>query len=136
MTPSRALVCGLCANLFSALTSAATAAATNSTWSVHVWQSDDGLPNNNVTSLAQTADGYLWAANPSVLVRFDGVQFEQFAPRSFGGSPNQKVLVVLRSQAGGLWLGLEHGVVVRLNSGATQIFTRGLPDLKTQTLTE
>ena len=132
----RLVACCFWVSLIAILPCPARATSTHSAWSVHVWQSDDGLPNNNITSLAQTADGYLWAANPSQLVRFDGVQFETFPPKSFGASQTQKVLAVLRSRAGGLWLAMEHGVVAYLNSGTAEMFTKGLPDLKSQTLTE
>ena len=42
------------------------------------WQNDRGLPQNSVTGIAQTADGYLWAATQEGLVRFDGVRFRIF----------------------------------------------------------
>ena len=29
-------------------------------YQVDVWQREDGLPQNSVTSIKQTADGYLW----------------------------------------------------------------------------
>ena len=29
-------------------------------WLIRTWQTDDGLPDNNVTGLAQTMDGHLW----------------------------------------------------------------------------
>src|SRR5271166_2178320 len=50
------------AALLSICGSLAAAAAPTSPWVTHVWESDDGLPNNNVTSLAQTPDGFLWVA--------------------------------------------------------------------------
>src|SRR3954466_10656338 len=92
------------------------AASANSNWSLHVWQSDDGLPNNNVTSIAQTPDGYLWVANPFQLVRFDGAQFEAFAPSAFGANPNLGVHVVLNSKDRGLWLAMDHGAIAYLKS--------------------
>src|ERR1044071_6733383 len=81
-------------------------AAARSPWLARVWQSDDGLPNNNVTGLAQTRDGYLWIASPGNLARFDGVSFETFP--SLAG-PDQKVTSILRSRSGALWLGMDHG---------------------------
>jgi signal transduction histidine kinase/ligand-binding sensor domain-containing protein len=136
MIPFPRLARGLWVGFFSLLHCATRAASGDSAWSFHVWQSDEGLPNNSITSLAQTDDGYLWAANPSRLVRFDGVQFETFPPKTFGASPHQKVQAVLRGHAGGLWLAMEHGVVAYLNSGRTEIFTKGLPDLRSQTITQ
>ena len=53
------------------LLSATTAVAdpADSDWYARVWQSDDGLPNNNVFGLAQTDDGYLWVGTPVGLAR-------------------------------------------------------------------
>ena len=55
-------------------------ASTNSTWSLRKWQMEEGLPNNMVTALAQTPDGYLWIGTYNGLVRFDGVRFVVFDP--------------------------------------------------------
>ncbi len=35
------------------------------------WTADNGLPLNSVTSIAPTADGYLWLTTNDGLVRFD-----------------------------------------------------------------
>src|SRR4051794_17718270 len=64
-------------------TSAAMAASTSSAWLVHDWELNDGLPNNNITGVAETADGYLWVANRGNLVRFDGVSFEEFSTTNY-----------------------------------------------------
>src|ERR1051325_8621658 len=46
---------------------------------VHVWQTDKGLPQNWVSSIAQTPDGYLWVGpRYGGLARFDGVRFVAF----------------------------------------------------------
>jgi signal transduction histidine kinase/ligand-binding sensor domain-containing protein len=119
-----------------ASTACVRAVSTDSKWALHVWQSDDGLPNNNVTSIAQTPDGYLWVANPFQLVRFDGVQFEAFSPTAFGANPNLGVHVLLKSSDRGLWLAMDHGAVAYLKSGQARIYTNGLPDLSAQKLTE
>src|SRR5579859_4917927 len=83
---------------------ATVSAATNSEWSLHLWRSDDGLPNNNVTSIAQTQNGYLWVANPTAVARFDGVRFETFSPKLFGLDPSERIHALANSRAGGLWL--------------------------------
>src|SRR5687767_6979859 len=44
-------------------------------YSVRVWQTDDGLPQNSVHAITQSADGYLWVGTHEGLVRFDGVRF-------------------------------------------------------------
>ena len=42
-----------------------------------VWTLKEGAPEN-VNSLAQTADGFLWIGTPTGLFRFDGTRFEPF----------------------------------------------------------
>jgi len=41
------------------------------------WGSREGLPQNTINGIGQTADGYLWIATRIGLVRFDGVRFIQ-----------------------------------------------------------
>jgi len=39
------------------------------------YTSRDGLPTNNISSVAQTPDGYIWIASPQGTVRFNGYEF-------------------------------------------------------------
>jgi ligand-binding sensor domain-containing protein len=113
--------------------------AADDDWSLRVWRSDEGLPNNNVTSLAQTDDGYLWVATTGHFARFDGVHFEEFTPRNalptFSG-PLGRVSTFLRDSKGGLWLAMAHGPIVLLKSGVPQILTNNLPDFIVQSMVE
>lgn len=43
-----------------------------------VWRTDDGLPQNSVTKILQTKDGFLWVGTQAGLARFDGVRFTTF----------------------------------------------------------
>jgi len=49
-------------------------------WFARPWRSDEGLPDNNVTGIAQTTDGFLWVGTAGGLVRFDGDRFDEFSP--------------------------------------------------------
>ena len=42
------------------------------------WTTDNGLPDNSISSVLQTRDGYLWLTTFDGLVRFDGVRFTIF----------------------------------------------------------
>ena len=44
------------------------------------WQSDEGLPQDTVSSIVQTQDGFLWVATHRGLARFDGMKFTVFSP--------------------------------------------------------
>jgi signal transduction histidine kinase/ligand-binding sensor domain-containing protein len=101
--------------------------AGNPGWFARDWQSEDGLPNNTIFALAQTADGYLWLGTRTGLVRFDGIRFEEFSPTNFVAPPNRGIITMLRGRAGDLWLAMDRGAVVRLSARSTQAFTEGLP---------
>jgi len=74
------------------------------------WRTDDGLPQNSVTKVTQTPDGYLWLATEEKLARFDGVHFTVYdaktTPELRSNAPNE--LFVDRS--GVLWIGTNAGV--------------------------
>lgn len=101
------------------LLSAAFAADSNSPWCVRVWQAD-GLPEKNITGVAQAHDGFLWVATNRYLSRFDGARFEsyrldQFAPGS------QKIRFLSSTPKVGLWMTLDHGPMLQLAEGAPQL---------------
>lgn len=51
-----------------------------SEYSIQVWNTDHGLPQNSVTDIIQTSDGFLWIATFDGLVRYDGYQFRIYKP--------------------------------------------------------
>lgn len=111
-------------------TAVATASTANSQWSLRKWQTDDGLPNNIVTGLAQTPDGYLWIASPGSLARFDGVQFEPFTPSQIVSGYHQNARALLAARDGSLWMAMAHGPVFRIGTNnITEVFTNNLPDV-------
>src|SRR5581483_3207890 len=91
-----------------AVTTAAVGA--DPSWSLRAWQTEDGLPNNIVTSVAQTPDGYLWLATPTALARFDGTRFESVPRETLGpgSGPSRHVLTLLYGDEG-MWFGFDHG---------------------------
>ena len=86
-------------------------------YSVRVWQTEDGLPENLVTSAAQTKDGYLWFGTFSGLVRFDGERFRVFNPTNTPELPDRRVVRLFDDNQGTLWIGHEAGHVSRYRQG-------------------
>jgi ligand-binding sensor domain-containing protein/signal transduction histidine kinase len=121
-----------------ALASSTMLGATNSAWFARVWQSEEGLPENNVTGLAQTADGYLWISSHNGLVRFDGVQFER-VPLPLAAGRNQPLIrALLLGRNSQVWLAMEGGMAVRVALGETNAFTsfRGLSSFRPTALAQ
>jgi len=91
------------------------------------WTGRDGAPAM-VLSMTQTKDGWLWLGGPMGLYRFDGMQFEQFAPAN---EPllTRNVSVVSALDDGSLWIGYRTGGAARLQQGRIHNYSErdGLP---------
>jgi ligand-binding sensor domain-containing protein len=47
-------------------------------YSASVWTQQQGLPQDAIRAITQTADGYLWLGTDEGLARFDGYEFLSF----------------------------------------------------------
>jgi signal transduction histidine kinase/ligand-binding sensor domain-containing protein len=84
---------------------------------VDVWRSDRGLPQNTVTGIAQTTDGYLWVSTLDGLARFDGERFKIF---NAGNTPvlgSGRIRFLFRGQGGVLWICIQEGEVIKFHDG-------------------
>lgn len=81
------------------------------------WQVDDGLPQNAVTAIVQTQDGYLWLGTYGGLARFDGVRFVVFNSGNTPGLVNNRVTSLFEDGRGRLWIGHETGELSVLEAG-------------------
>ncbi len=75
-----------------------------------VWTQQDGLPQDTIRAIAQTADGYLWLGTDEGLARFDGYEFVslqqgQRRPAGQFRSPRWPP-----SPDGSLWIGTANGL--------------------------
>jgi signal transduction histidine kinase/ligand-binding sensor domain-containing protein len=91
-------------------------------WLTRTWQTDEGLPDNNVTGVAQTADGHLWVATLGGLMLFDGDRFEEFSATHLPKVPNHVVRTMYLDQRGELWLVMDRGAVIRVGETAAHVF--------------
>jgi len=104
------------------------AAGANDEWLARSLQTEDGLPDNSVDGVAQTADGYLWVGTPTGLARFDGLQFETISLTNIIPEPNSGIITMLRGQHNALWLAMDRGAVVRLSGATSRAFVQDLPN--------
>src|SRR5688572_24056592 len=96
---------------------------------VDFWQTDHGLPDNFITSLAQTPDGYLWVATFSGLARFNGSEFVVFDAANTPELPENRIANLYLDRAGRLWIKSENGRLTSWSEGRFRLFTEkdGLP---------
>ncbi|MBS1826784.1 MAG: response regulator [Acidobacteria bacterium] len=74
------------------------------------WGVREGFPEETITSLTVTPDGYLWAGTMNGLVRFDGARATVIQP---GANGDVSFRSLLASKDGSLWVGSYRGIVYR-----------------------
>jgi ligand-binding sensor domain-containing protein/signal transduction histidine kinase len=76
-----------------------------------LWQTEQGLPQNTITALAQTRDGYLWIGTQQGLARFDGATFVVFNSAQIPAFKSDHISALLAEAEDGLWIGTAGGGV-------------------------
>lgn len=89
------------------------------------WQTDDGLPQNTVTSIAQTPDFFLWFGTQNGLVRFDGARFTVLDANNLPELKDSRIVRLYVDRHGSLWIGTEGGGIVRLKDERATRFAIG-----------
>jgi signal transduction histidine kinase/ligand-binding sensor domain-containing protein/CheY-like chemotaxis protein/HPt (histidine-containing phosphotransfer) domain-containing protein len=81
------------------------------------WGIAEGLPQETVSAIAQTDDGYLWVGTREGLSRFDGVRFTVYGRHNVSAFRSNRVNVLLKDRRGALWIGTDGGLI-RLAHGS------------------
>jgi signal transduction histidine kinase/ligand-binding sensor domain-containing protein len=93
---------------------------------VSVWTTGDGLPVNEIRSLKETSDGYLWLGTHRGLVRFDGIRFQSFFTTPTGRRYGTRVEPLELDSNGKLWFAPDEVGLMRLDAnGFTEMLTNG-----------
>jgi signal transduction histidine kinase/CheY-like chemotaxis protein/ligand-binding sensor domain-containing protein len=82
-----------------------------------LWTTSNGLPNDSVRAIAQTADGYLWFATVGGLARFDGVDFTAFDGSNTPLLKWSAMGCLLGAPDGSLWIGTANIGLLRYRHG-------------------
>jgi signal transduction histidine kinase/ligand-binding sensor domain-containing protein/DNA-binding response OmpR family regulator/HPt (histidine-containing phosphotransfer) domain-containing protein len=78
------------------------------------WQTQDGLPRNTITALAQTADGYIWLGTKAGLLRFDGQRFTLFDKNNTHAFLSNDIWTLLATPDSSLWIGTNGGGLIHM----------------------
>ncbi len=81
------------------------------------WQVEQGLPQNKVTAVVQTRDGYVWVGTYNGLARFDGVRFTVFDDNNTPELRSSRITSLFEADDGTLWIGTESGDVSQCKDG-------------------
>lgn len=82
-----------------------------------LWTTANGLPQNTVTGVVQTPDGYLWVSTFDGLARFDGVRFTIFDKGNTKGIINNRFVQLLADREGALYSFTEGNIVTVYRHG-------------------
>lgn len=81
------------------------------------WTASEGLPSNNLLSITQTQEGYLWMGSYEGLVQFDGILFRNFDSKSVVAMQRDEVLSLTESDSGALWVGTQGKGLLKYQKG-------------------
>ncbi|WP_143067881.1 sensor histidine kinase [Duganella sp. CF517] len=81
-----------------------------------IWTGKDGAPAQ-VSSMAQTADGWLWIGSVDGFYRFDGMRFRRFEALNGETAPKRPVTALTALRDGDLLIGYLFGGLSRLHGG-------------------
>ena len=74
---------------------------------VRSWGKAEGLPDDSVTTVLQSRDGYLWVGTLRGLARFDGVSFDLVGARHAVPGEGLRVTALTEDSSGRLWIGTQ-----------------------------
>jgi signal transduction histidine kinase/ligand-binding sensor domain-containing protein len=93
------------------------APAATSNYFTRTWQVEQGLPQNKVTAVVQSRDGYLWLGTYNGLARFDGIHFTIFDDNNTPELRSSRITSLFEASDGTLWISTESGDVSRFKNG-------------------
>ena len=100
-----------------------TATARAQEYGFDVWTTANGLPQNTVTGVVQTPDGYLWLSTFDGLARFDGVRFTIFDKGNTKGIVNNRFARLFADREGAVYAVTENYVVTVYRNGVFRSYS-------------
>ncbi len=73
------------------------------------WKTENGLPQNTITAITQTPDGFIWLGSREGLIRFDGKEFIEYNIKNTPGLKNNYIWTLKTDSKGVMWIGTNGG---------------------------
>ncbi len=81
------------------------------------WTGDDGLISNNLTSVCQNSDGFLWITSFNGMLRFDGNSFYLYDKGNVQLLQSNGVYRSFHDRNGNIWFATQGSGLLKYNSG-------------------
>src|SRR5712691_1244630 len=96
---------------------------------IQTWGVDQGLPQGTVYAVAQTRDGYVWAATEEGFVRFDGATFAVYDKAEKPEIRSNMTVALLAARDGSLYAATTGGGLIHVEGERIRSYsvTDGLP---------
>src|SRR3954451_24858862 len=78
---------------------------------VKSWTTENRLPQNRISAIKQTRDGYLWLGTWFGVARFDGINFTVFNKLNTPEMVEDTIMALAEAVDGTLWMGTKNGLV-------------------------
>ena len=76
-----------------------------SEYSIQVWNTEEGLPSNNLREIVQDDKGYIWITSFNGLIRFDGHTFDVFGSDQLPGLKSNGFSTITEDVNGNMYFG-------------------------------
>ncbi len=80
-------------------------------YAMTTWRTDQGLPQDFITAITQTTDGFLWVGTIGGVARFDGLHFRTFTAVDDPPALHHVISSLVSDGKGGLWIGGSGGLL-------------------------
>jgi ligand-binding sensor domain-containing protein/signal transduction histidine kinase len=98
---------------------------------MRTWNKLQGLPDDSVTAVLQSHDGYLWVGTSSGLARFDGMEFTLMSPQNWKTNTPICVTALCEDSKGKLWIGTQDNGLLCYEDGVVKWFVLRVFDAQT-----
>lgn len=107
-------------------------------WFYRAWQTEHGLPDNSITGIAQSRDGFLVIATKGGALRFNGTEFNHLPLGQISSLPSRSVKNMFLDRSDQIWLCMERGPVICVRKENFSVFTPddGLPGKLVKSITD
>ncbi len=91
----------------------------------------NGMPDTQVSAVAQTPDGFLWLGTRRGVVRYDGLSFTSYTPSTEPQIPSTGINALVAEPDGKLWISTDKGLVLQEHRAFHRVAASEVPAMVT-----